>query len=120
MPSDPDDEMRDARIPVVVVDPLPVVRAGLVLLIEGSDVLRVAGQSGSANEALEAIASAPPGSVVLVGLGLEGPRDAFWLIGSIRARFPSAVVLAAGARADAVTISRALFVGADGFVGKEA
>src|SRR5262245_35037707 len=120
MPSDPDAQMRDARIPVVVVDPLPVVRAGLLLLIEGSDVLCVAGQAGTADEALEAIASGPPGSVALVGLGLDGPRDASWLIGSIRARFPSTIVVAVGARADAVTISRALFDGADGFVGKEA
>jgi len=56
--------------------------------------------------------------VVLVGLGLEGERDASWLIRTVRERFPSHALLAMGANADPTMISRALFVGADGYVDK--
>jgi len=107
------------RLPVIVVDPLPVVRAGVALLVEGETGFVVVGQASSAEEAMIALAGAPAGSLVLVGLGLDGPRDAFWLMESIRVRFPSSVVVAIGARSDAVTISRALFGGADGFVDKD-
>ena len=105
------------RLGVVVVDPLPVVRAGLGMLIEDRQGFEVVAEVGTAGEALEALATRHV-DVVLVGLGLEGPEDAYWLIRSIRERFPSLVVLACGARADAMTISRSLFVGADGYVDK--
>src|SRR5439155_4365800 len=56
--------------------------------------------------------------VVLVGLGLSGSQDAFWLIRTIRDTFPSLVILAMGANGDGMAVSRALFVGADGYVDK--
>ena len=112
-PSDP-----HPRLGIVLADPLPVVRAGLGMLIEDRPDLEVLGEAGTAAEALEAVARVPRADVILVGLGLEGPQDAYWLIRTIRERFPALVVLACGARADAMTISRALFVGADGYVDK--
>lgn len=108
---------RDA-IPVIVVDPLPVVRAGLALLIASEPGFGVNAEASDAEEALAVLLAAPAGSLVMVGLGMDGPRDAFWLIEAVRAQFPSSVVVAVGARSDAVTISRALFSGADGFVDK--
>jgi DNA-binding NarL/FixJ family response regulator len=119
MSSQPDAPMNDEPITVIVVDPLPVVRAGLALLIGGEPGFRVLAQASGAEEALEAVASAPSGSLVTVGLGIDGPRGASWLIESIRASVPTSVVVAVGARSDAVTISRALFSGADGFVDKD-
>ena len=56
--------------------------------------------------------------VVLVGLGLGGEHDAYWLIRTVRERFPSHAILGCGANADPTAISRALFMGADGFVDK--
>lgn len=107
------------RLGVVLVDPLPVVRAGLALLVGDRPDLEVLAEVGTADEALEILARARRARlVVLVGLGLEGERDAFWLIRSIRQRLPALAVLACGARADPGTISRALFVGADGYVDK--
>jgi DNA-binding NarL/FixJ family response regulator len=53
-------------------------------------------------------------------MGLTGSRDSSWLIRSIRERSPGSVILGMGANADPQTISRALFVGADGFVDKQA
>jgi DNA-binding NarL/FixJ family response regulator len=104
---------------VILVDPLPVVRAGLAMLIEDRPDLRVLSEAGSAGEALEALAGVRHSDViVLVGLGLEGEHDAYWLIRSLRQRSPSHAVLGCGANADPTAISRALFVGADGFVDK--
>lgn len=104
---------------VVIVDPLPVVRAGLGRLIADRSDLEVLAEAGTAAEALEAIGGLRwTKVVVLVGLGLDGDKDAYWLIRTLRERFPALAVLACGARAEAMSISRALFMGADGFVDK--
>jgi len=107
------------RLGVIVVDPLPVVRAGLSLLIEDRPDMEVLAEAGSTTEALEAVRRIRrDGVVVLVGLGLDGEHDSFWLIRTIRDRFPGVGVLGCGANADPLSISRALFMGADGFLDK--
>ncbi len=107
------------RIGVIVVDPLPVVRAGLRLLIEDRPDMEVLAEAGTADEGLDAVQRVRRSLVVvLVGLGLTGEHDAYWLIRSLRQRFPTHAVLGCGANADPTAISRALFLGADGFVDK--
>lgn len=107
------------RLGIVVVDALPVVRAGLAMLIDDRPDMDVVGQAGSADEGLAALARVRrAGVVALVGLGLEGDRDSFWLIREIRRRFPGISIVACGARSEPLAISRALFVGADGFIDK--
>jgi DNA-binding NarL/FixJ family response regulator len=107
------------RLGVVLVDPLPVVRAGLGMLIEDRPDMEVLAEAGTADEALEAIHRIRRSRVVaLIGLGLDGEHDAFWLIRTVRERFPALAILGCGARADPMAISRALFMGADGFVDK--
>jgi DNA-binding NarL/FixJ family response regulator len=109
------------RMGVVLVDPLPVVRAGLSLLIDDRPDMEVLASVGSADEALEVVSrTRRTRVVVLVGLGLNGDHDACWLIRTLRERFPSHAILALGANAEPSLISRALFVGADGFVDKNA
>ena len=49
---------------------------------------------------------------------MAGEHDAFWLIRTLRERFPSHAILGCGANAEATTVSRTLFMGADGFVDK--
>ena len=111
--------MISKRVGVIVVDPLPVVRAGLSLLIEDRPDMEVLAEAGTARDALEALRRIRRnGVVVLVCLGLEGERDSFWLIHAIRERFPGVAVLGCGANADPLAISRALFMGADGFLDK--
>ena len=105
---------------VVVVEPFPVVRAGLVRTIEASPTLSVLGDAGSADEALSVVGGLRGADVlVLVGMGLGGDHDSFWLIRALRERFPGHIVLGLGANADPHVVSRALFVGADGFVDKD-
>jgi DNA-binding NarL/FixJ family response regulator len=106
------------RLGVILVDPLPVVRAGMAMLIEDRPDLEVLAEAGSAEETLVALGRIRRHSVVLVGMNLEGERDAHWLIRTIRERFPAIAVLACGARSDPMAISRALFLGADGYVDK--
>jgi len=107
------------RLGVVVIDPLPVVRAGLGFLIADRADLEVLGEASEATDGIAVLQRLRRSRVVvLVGLALEGERDAAWLIRTIRERFPGHAILAMGANADPTTISRALFVGADGFVDK--
>lgn len=107
------------RLGVILVDPLPVVRAGLAMLIEDRPDLEILAEAGTAEDALLALGRIRRTAVVvLVGMNLEGEHDAYWLIRAIRERFPALAVLACGARSDAMAISRALFLGADGYVDK--
>jgi DNA-binding NarL/FixJ family response regulator len=107
------------RLGVILIDPLPVVRAGLGLLVDERPDMEVLAEAGDADSGVDAIAKVRRSRVVvLVGLGLEGVHDAAWLIRTVRERFPGHAVLAMGANADPATVSRALFVGADGFVDK--
>jgi two-component system, NarL family, response regulator DevR len=95
------------------------VRAGIALLIDDRPDMEVLTEAGTAEEALGAIQRVRRSRVVvLVGLGLGGDRDAFWLIRTLRERFPAHAILGCGANADPTMISRALFMGADGFVDK--
>lgn len=107
------------RHDVVIVEPFPVVRAGLALIVEASPGLMVAGTSASAEEAIPLIDRLDRTQlVVLVSMGLAGESDAYWLIRALRERFPGLVILGLGANADPNTVSRALFTGADGFIDK--
>ena len=107
------------KLGVIVVDPLPVVRAGLSMLIDDRPDMEVLADAGTADEGLEIVSRVRRSRVVvLIGLGVAGEHDAFWLIRTLRERFPAHAILGCGANADATTISRALFMGADGFVDK--
>jgi DNA-binding NarL/FixJ family response regulator len=105
-----------------VIDPLPMVRAGLALLIGSQDDMAVLAEAGDAEEALKAIRGVGRRSdlVILVGLGLRGEKDSFWLIRRLREELPMGAIVACGANTEKMAISRALFVGADGFVDKNA
>jgi len=119
----PEPEARASRparsLGVVIVDPFPVVRAGLASTIDASPGLEVLAQAGSADEALRAVGGVRRGrAVVLVAMGLAGDQDSYWLIRALRERYPGHAILGLGANADPHVVSRALFVGADGFVDK--
>ena len=107
------------RLGVVVVEPLPVVRAGLAMLIDDRPDMEVIAETGTADEGLEIVSRVRRTRVVvLVGLGPAGDHDGYRLIRTLRERFPAHVVLGCGSNADATTISRSLFMGADGFIDK--
>jgi DNA-binding NarL/FixJ family response regulator len=104
---------------VIVVDPLPVVRTSVALLIDGQSDMDVVAQARGIDDALFAIGRDHRGRlVVLVDLGFEGDESAHTLIRTIRERFPEHCVVACGARIDAVSIALALFSGAEAFLDK--
>ena len=108
------------RVGVVLIDPLAVVRVGLGLILDAAPWVRVVAEAADADQGLAQIRRirAQDRVVVLIALELGGDHDAFWLIRSIRDAFPRLVVLVTGTDLDNGAISRALFVGADGFVHK--
>ena len=88
-------------------------------LVDGRPDMEILAEAGDGGEGVDALARVRRSRVVvLVGLGLEGEHDASWLIRTVRERFPSHAILAMGANADPTMVSRALFVGADGYVDK--
>lgn len=102
---------------VVLVDPLNVVRAGLAMLIRTHVGMTVAGEASSAQDAVTVISelASKRDVVVVVGMDLTGDEDAYWLIRHLRQSHPTTRLLACGARSPQSVISRALFMGADGF-----
>jgi DNA-binding NarL/FixJ family response regulator len=96
--------------------------AALSVLVDSQPDMEVALASGRSDEIVEGIGRLRlTGRVMaLVGLGIVGEHDAFWLIRSIRERAPTWPVIAMGQDATQSDITRALLVGADGYVGKEA
>jgi DNA-binding NarL/FixJ family response regulator len=107
------------RLGVIVVDPLPVVRASLALLIDEEPDMEVVAQAGAIDDALAAIGGIGRSPLaVLVDLGFEGDHDSDWFIRTIRERFPEHFVVACGADEDPVSISQALFSGAHAFLDK--
>jgi DNA-binding NarL/FixJ family response regulator len=81
--------------------------------------MEVIAQAGSTDEALAAIRKIRRTHlVVLVDLAVEGDQDSHWLMRTIRERFPEHRVVACGANAEPVSISLALFSGADAFLDK--
>jgi two-component system, NarL family, response regulator DevR len=108
------------RLGVVLVEPLAVVRAGIAQLIEDRPDLQVLAEAADAEACLETLRRIRRTKlVILVGLGIGGDKDALWLIRTLRDHFPPATILAVGANADPPTVSRSLFVGADGYVDKD-
>jgi DNA-binding NarL/FixJ family response regulator len=82
-------------------------------------VLVEAGDAGNALEQVRRLRR-HRGVVGLVGLSLDGDRDSYWLIRSLREQYPSMPILALGSNAKESDVTRALFAGADGFVDKDA
>jgi len=105
---------------VMIVEPVGVVRHSLRMLLAAEPDIEVLGESDEADRAF-AITSdlkSHARAVVLVALELSGVNDAFWLIRSIRDRFPQMTIIATGTDLHRGSISQALFVGADGFIHK--
>jgi two-component system response regulator DevR len=112
----------DQPLGVVVVDSPNLVRAGISMMVSAEPDMEVVFESATADEALECIShlQSRKRAIAVIGLSLSGDHDSYWLIRSIRDHSPNIPILVAGANSDDMAISRALFMGADGFVDKDA
>jgi DNA-binding NarL/FixJ family response regulator len=110
---------RSPRIGIVIVEPIGVVRASLHMVFDADPEFDVRGVAADTVEGLELVRrNGGRTRIAMIGLEFGGEKDALWLIRSIRNAFPHLVVLATGTDLNGGTISKALFVGADGFIHK--
>jgi DNA-binding NarL/FixJ family response regulator len=107
---------------VILVDPYPIVREGIGMLVDVQPDFHVVVNAGSADEALGALRRLRRRGdlVAFVALELDGQHDGYWLIHELREQFPRIRIVASAASPDRMDVSRALFVGADGFIHKRA
>jgi DNA-binding NarL/FixJ family response regulator len=103
---------------ILIVDDHPVVRGGLLNIIESRDGLTVCGSAGSVPEALAAVESLHP-DLVLTDLGLPG-RSGIELIKDLRTLHPELPVLVMSMHDEMIYAERVLRAGGRGYVPKEA
>jgi DNA-binding NarL/FixJ family response regulator len=103
-------------IRVFLIDDHPIVRHGFAQLLSTEPDLEVCGQAADSRAALETIAAAAPGVVILdVSLGSASGID---LIGELKQRQPRAAVLVVSMHDEQLYAERALRAGAAGYVMK--
>ena len=103
-------------IRVFLVDDHPIVRHGMAQLVAAEADLAVCGDAADAASALEAIAAADPGVILLdVSLGATSGID---LIRELKQRAPHAAVLVVSMHDEELYAERALRAGASGYVMK--
>jgi DNA-binding NarL/FixJ family response regulator len=105
-----------ARRRVFLIDDHSILREGLRRLLEAEDDLSVCGEASTAKEAIVGITADRP-DLVLVDIALPG-ADGLELIKTLRARFPSLLMLALSMHDEALYAERVLRAGAKGYVMK--
>jgi DNA-binding NarL/FixJ family response regulator len=104
-------------ITVLLADGQRIYREGIKSILETTGDLAVAGEAGTAEEALEQASALVP-DVVILDTSLSGPRD-LATIRELKRRHPSGRVLVLTARADAGFAVSCLRQGADGYLVKD-
>jgi DNA-binding NarL/FixJ family response regulator len=109
------------KLGVILAESPQLVRAGMSLLIDSQPDMHVVFEDGEADAVVRGMAHLRTRGrmVAVVGLGVSGQHDAFWLMRTIREQIPTCPVIACGQNAGEADISRALLLGADGYVNKE-
>jgi DNA-binding NarL/FixJ family response regulator len=103
---------------IFLVDDHPIVRDGLITLIEQEQDLKVCGESDEAAQAFKSISELKP-DVVIVDIGLKC-SDGIELTRNIKARYPRMPVVVLSIHDESVYAERALRAGASGYLMKEA
>jgi len=102
---------------ILLVDDHPVLRKGLVRLIDAKDEFVVCGEASTAVEAIVLIRELEP-HLVIVDIGLPG-ASGIDLTKTIRAEFPKLPVLILSMHEEALYATRALRAGATGYIVKQ-
>jgi DNA-binding NarL/FixJ family response regulator len=102
---------------ILIIDANPLVRRGLVALIDAEPDLAVCAEAATAREALDAIAATRP-ALVIADFSLE-PGLGVDLVREIRTRHPGLRVLMISIDDGSVNLERALEAGAVGCVSKQ-
>jgi len=105
------------RKKVLLVDDHPIVRKGLVELINRARDLEVCADVGNAHQAMKAIRLLKP-DLAIVDLSLPG-KGGVELIKDIRTEYPQLFILVMSMHDESLYASRALRAGANGYIMKE-
>lgn len=106
-----------AKHTVLLIDDHPIVRQGLIQLINQEPDLIVSGEASTAREALEFVARSTP-EVAIVDISLED-RSGVELIKDFRQRFPTVLCLALSMYDESMYAVRVLRAGGRGYVMKQ-
>lgn len=103
---------------IMIIEDHPIVRAGLVHVLNANPALSVCADTGEYGSALELVRVHQP-EVILLDLMLQG-RDCFSLIGDVLREVPDTKILILSMMHETVYAERALHAGAVGYVMKSA
>jgi len=106
-----------SRRKILLVDDHPVLRQGLVALIDREADLTVCGEAASADEAMQVVERAKP-DLVILDLSLQG-KPGLEVIKDLGARFPEILVLVLSMHDEILWAERVLRAGACGYVMKQ-
>jgi DNA-binding NarL/FixJ family response regulator len=104
---------------VYVIDDHPVLRRGIVELINSESDLDVCGQAGNGTDALNDIEKSKP-DAVLVDLSLGKGASGLEVIKEVHSQFPKTRILVLSMMDESAYAGRSLRAGAHGFVRKDA
>lgn len=107
----------DQPIKVLLVDDHTVARNGVRLMLSAANDVRVDGEAGTAQDALQ-IANAQRFDVALVDIALPG-KNGLDLLKSLRAAHPELAVLILSTYSEEIYAVRALKLGASGYLTKD-
>jgi len=102
---------------ILLVDDHPVLRKGMVRLIDANNDFEICGESSNATEAMSLIRQLSP-DLVIVDIGLPG-TSGIELTKTIRAEFPKLPVLILSMHEEVLYATRALRAGASGYIVKQ-
>lgn len=103
---------------ILIVDDHPVLRRGLISMVEFETDLAVCGEATTCRAALEAIRQSKP-DLVIVDLALEGSDDGLDLVKDMKKRHPQIPALVLSMHDEAVYAERSLRAGARGYITKQ-
>ena len=102
---------------VLIVDDHPIVRQGLIQLIDQTNDLCGCGEAGDAPQALELVVSLKP-DIVIIDISLSRGPDGMELLKTIRKDHPSLPVLILSMHDESCYAERVLRSGANGYIMK--
>jgi len=108
----------EPKTAILIVDDHPIIRKGVIHLIEDEPDMIACGQAANAAEALAAVEKLKPKVVILELLRKDG--SGLDLIKDIHRRAPRAAVLVLSMQDEALYAERALRAGARGYIMKDA
>ncbi len=111
------DQVQQTKKKILLVDDHPVLRKGLVRLIDAKNEFAVCGEASTAADGWELIRELAP-DLVIVDISLPG-TSGIELTKTIRAEFPKLPVLILSMHEEALYATRALRAGATGYIVKQ-